>query len=568
MSLYAMPTELTSPATASLETGTLEPTSSFLTLVTPRDQRDSTPHRPTSPSVTLSGEYIANLAIAEGAECFTDQLGKSWVWLPSPTPSPHHEALRLESRTFLRKLSALIESRPDITEKPTKLLLKKAVEALDLSALTTTERSLHTRMTWEDEAIYIDRVDADWKVIRVTASGWSEETPAHPRFYRTAHQRELPSPITGGDHQPLFDYLAINDPAQQLLALAWILSAYHPGISSPILLVVGPPGSAKTTRCRRLRSLIDPSHVDLLGDIELGQIFHTFQNHAVPVFENVGTFDRKTADAFCRAVTGAATERRKLFTDSEQVLFNYRRSVIINSLAPPSTRPDFLDRCLLLHCERLAHFQPLKQLDAAFEKERSAILGGLLDLLAKTLALLDDTCPPSEFRLADFAHFGRAVARALGQSPDDFDRAYSDNIAGQCGEIIEDSAIAQLIVEFAQGYPVDSPWVGSISELRSQLKALASTRDLGEGKRDLQKSTRWLSSALSELGPALVNRGVEVCSLPRTRSQRPWKVSLATECVPLPPATYDDVLLDALDAEQVQTVPTGTQEASIEGVMR
>lgn len=160
------------------------------------------------------------------------------------------------------------------------------------------------------------------------------------------------------------------------------------------------------------------------------------------------------------------------------------------------------------------------------------------------------------------------MARALGQLPADFDRAYSENIAGQCGEVIEDSAIAQLIVEFAQGYPADSPWVGSISELRSQLKVLASTRDLGEGKRELQKSTRWLSSALSELGPALVNRGIAACSLPRTRSQRPWKVSLATECVPLPPATHDDGSLDAFDEGQVQTAPSGKMEGNIERVMR
>jgi hypothetical protein len=564
-----MPAELTPLAIAAPDNSLLPHSSSpFLSLVANGDEHGTEQSRAISASASLTGEAIADMAIASGAQCFTDQLGNSWIWLPSATPSPHREVLRLESRAFLRLLTALIESRPEFSEKPTKALLKKAVEFLDLSALAATERCVHTRMTWDDGAIFIDRVDPNWSVIRVNSSGWTEETPSQPRFYRTAHQRELPVPQRGGDYKALFSYLAITEAPQQLLTLAWILSAFHPAISSPILLVVGPPGSAKTTRCRRLRSLIDPSHVDLLGDIELGQIYHTFQNHAVPVFENVGTFDRKTADAFCRAVTGTATERRKLFTDAEQVLFNYRRSVIINSLAPPSTRPDFLDRCLMLHCQRLERFEPLKQLDEAFEKDRPAILGGLLDLLSKTLASLDETLPPTEFRLADFAHFGRAVALALGQSPEDFDRAYADNIAGQCGEIVEDSAIAQLIIEFGQDLPSDAPWIGSITELRSKLKHLASTRDLGDGKRDLQKSARWLSSVLGELGPALMNRGIEVCCLPRTRNRRPWKVSLAVgtslESAPFFLPSQDAAFPDAAEKQPDQGSTPELSESAVE----
>ena len=195
-----------------------------------------------------------------------------------------------------------------------------------------------------------------------------------------------------------------------------------------------------------------------------------------------------------------------------------------------------------------------------------------MDLLAKTLALLDDTPPPSEFRLADFAHFGRAVARALGQSCADFDRAYAENIAGQCGEIIEDSAIAQLIVEFAQGYPAHAPWTGSISELRTKLKTLASTRDLGTGARDLQKSTRWLSSMLGELGPALLNRGIEVCSLPRTRNQRPWKVSsaieLALECDPPALDRHEARRTTSAAAEREQGASATSHVDVIEGILR
>jgi len=47
--------------------------------------------------------------------------------------------------------------------------------------------------------------------------------------------------------------------------------------------------------------------------------------HAVPVFDNLSRMPDWMVDSFCRAVTGAASEKRALYTDGDSVLLSFRR---------------------------------------------------------------------------------------------------------------------------------------------------------------------------------------------------------------------------------------------------
>jgi hypothetical protein len=248
----------------------------------------------------------------------------------------------------------------------------------------------------------------------------------------------LPEPVRGGKPWQILKHLAIRGQDTGLLVLAWLVVALYPTIPVPILILTGGQGSAKTTRSRRIRSLIDPSHVPVLGDIETRDMTQVFYHHAVPSFENIAYLSRPLADIFCRAVTGSGIERRKRYTDSEEVIFAFRRPIILNGIDIPSDRPDFRDRCLVLTFQRLKVFHSLTGLDARFEQAKPALFGALLDLLVKTLGLLDSTPSTGQFRMADFAHFDRAVARALGKTSEDFDAAYRANLGEHSNELVGD----------------------------------------------------------------------------------------------------------------------------------
>src|SRR5439155_26155152 len=82
-------------------------------------------------------------------------------------------------------------------------------------------------------------------------------------------------------------------------------------------------------------------------------------------------------------------------------------------------RGDVLDRAISLHLPPIspARRQTEAAFWAAFTHARPALLGGLLDALVGTLAVLPSVRLRELPRLADFARFGVAVERALGWPP-------------------------------------------------------------------------------------------------------------------------------------------------------
>jgi hypothetical protein len=261
----------------------------------------------------------------------------------------------------------------------------------------------------------------------------------------------------------------------------------------------------------------------MLGEVESRHLMQVFYHHALPVFENVGSLNREQADIYCRAVTGSGVERRKLYTDTEEIILAFRRPILMNGIDIPSNRPDFLDRCLILPCTRLNDFKAVANLDAQFEQARPRLLGSLLDLLAKTLSCLDSAPSAGEFRMADFAHLGRAVATALGKTPTDFDAAYKANRAQQHRELIEDSPFARAVIEWASSLRPSS-WEGNVTDLLKLVTNEAKKKAIPTKDAAWPKSPRWASTRLGELAPALASEKIILQRQPRDGNCRPWKI--------------------------------------------
>ncbi|GIW83148.1 MAG: hypothetical protein KatS3mg105_4955 [Gemmatales bacterium] len=197
---------------------------------------------------------------------------------------------------------------------------------------------------------------------------------------------------------------------------------------------------------------------------------------------------------------------------------------MINGIDLPSSRPDFLDRCLVFHCKRMEVFKPLQELNAAFERARPRLLGALLDLLSKTMQVLPTTPSATDFRMADFAQFGRAVTQALGRPVEEFDKAYRLNLDHQSRELVVDSLFAQAVSKFALGFREGDAWTGSTQDLLKGILKTAKDNGLSHKDKSWPGSPRWASSQLRELAPALGANGVIVEQLKRATNCRPWKV--------------------------------------------
>ncbi|MCX7411269.1 MAG: hypothetical protein NTZ32_24595 [Planctomycetales bacterium] len=490
------------------------------------------------PAMTLTPEAIVTYAREADFKFFQDQYGSVFAWVPTGEGErKHNECLRIRSRSLLARLLELIKYRTK--SMPQLSTLKQAIEILELEAFGSPKKNLDNRRVTVGDETFIDLGDENWRMVRITRQGWEAVPQEEARFFRPQHVQALPEPIPGGNLDDLSNFVPTETKEEKLLLTAWLLGGLYPAVPNPIMLLTGQQGSAKTTRSRRLRSLLDPSLTPVLGDLEMSNLFLTFQHHAVPCFENVSSFKRREADMFCRAVTGNGVERRKLYTDSDQVLYSFRRPIIINGIDTPSTRPDFLDRCLILNCRRMQQFTTLEKLDQEFEAARPKLFGAMLDLLVKTLAVLPTTPSATEFRMADFARFGRAVALAQGLKAEDFDEAYRMNLQQQNFEVLEDAPMARIMVKFTVQHATKKPWEGTGEDLLAKLQDVAHVMGDKDAKADLPKSARWLSTRLGELAPALASRGVYI-SKHRTNAKRLWTIS---STIPVDPnAEVDDII--------------------------
>lgn len=502
-------------------------------------------------TAVLNPETIVKYAREFIVECFQNQYGKAYAWiLVSDGKTTHYECHPIRSKAFLAAMLNVLSLHTSLMPKLS--ILKQCIEVMELEAFRSPKRTLENRRTVVKGEVLIDMCNDQWELARITRTGWIIEPQTEPLFIRRPHMLSLPDPIPGGDIHEIFDFFPVEDENEKVLVVVWLLAALYASIQCPIMILVGDKGSAKSTRTRYLRSLVDPSVTAALGKRVSSNLHLNIYNNAVVCFENVSGLKKEEADVMCRAVTGDSVESRQLYTDSDTVLYSFRRPIIINGINSPSVESDFLDRSLTFNCQRLQSFRTLEDLDRQFEAARPRILGAMLDLFVRTLNLLPSTPAATKFRMADFARFGRAVAMAMGKEHKDFDDAYELKQQQQNYEILEDAPMAKLIEKLAvtSSKKKEGCWEGTATELLAALKYVAHVSSAADGRNDLPKTPGKLSTRLGELATALANRNVVIKRLPRTNTSRPWKISLTTPSIEDPNAEPEDIFEAMENAEQ------------------
>jgi hypothetical protein len=136
--------------------------------------------------------------------------------------------------------------------------------------------------------------------------------------------------------------------------------------------------------------------------------------------------------------------------------------------------------------------------------------------------------------MADFALFGEAVSRALGNPPGTFLDAYGVNRREANESVVEDSPVAGAVRELA----ARGEWTGIAAELLVELRAIIETSGSGPdgsqakagGARSvslLPKTPRGMSAAIRRLAPSLRLVGIHVGFGERTNRARLITIRLA-----------------------------------------
>jgi hypothetical protein len=411
------------------------------------------------------------------------------------------------------------------------------------------KHTLHNRFAWHEGALWIDLANEKRRAVKVTADGWTIEAP--PILFRSfKRQAALPQPAEGGDLLDLLDLVNVQSAEDGLLLTTWAALAPLAHVPRPILDLHGPQGAGKTTVAKMLRRLTDPSAAGTnhysTKDEELALVFET---NAIPYFDNITHVSARQAELTCQAVTGGGFTKRELYTDSDEVLYDFRRAIIITGINVPSIAPDLLDRFLMIGLERVRREERATEsaLWRAFDAAAPALFGGLLSALSG--AMRRHPCIVNEDyeleRMADWTLWGLAVAEDLGATPDAFLAAYRKNVGRQTEEVLEADPVARAVRELAQR--------GGFSGTPSDLFKLLRDRAGDEAKTDgWPKRADVLSRRLNVLRSTLADAGVSVTT---GRTQTADRARIVT--VSLTPHMYPGNASNASNASR----PGGSLDA-------
>ena len=424
----------------------------------------------------------------------------------------HLEIQQITTKKFRALLSRMFYNSQK--HMPSRNAVKDAVENLCGKALFESPcHEVHVRVAEHEGSIYVDLANDDWEAVRISASGWevvpSRQVPV--KFRRPKGMLPLPRPIRGGDLYELKRFVNIEE-KYFVLYVAWILSCFRPGRAFAILIIIGEHGSAKSTMAEFTRKLIDPNHALLRSrPRDERDLLIAATNSWVMAFDNLSGLTAEFSDAFARLSTGSGLATRELYTDSEEKLFRAERPLLLNGIDEFVTRPDLLDRSLILKSLRISERRRMSkdELERQFDAAQPGIFGALLDKLSEALRNLPSVKPKTLPRMADFALLGEA---AFGNR---FSRAYKILTLRTNETAIEASIVGVLIVRFMEGR---AEWEGAASDLLDELRERASWDE--SRLKFFPKQANALSREINRIAPNLLAKKIVVSHVERGRRRR------------------------------------------------
>ena len=416
---------------------------------------------------------------------------------------PHREHWAIASFAFREWLAWLAHS--ELEAAPSGDVLKSVQNALAGKAkFDGDQHATALRIAKDESGHWIDLCDEAWRAVLVTAAGWRIVERPTVRFRRTKAMRPLPVPLSGGSLDPL--WLLVNIPEEdRSFVLAWMLEALRAGTPFPVLELIGEQGSAKSTTQRIIRTFIDPNKAMLRSAPKSREdIFVAAGNNHVVSLENLSGLSPEYSDALCTIATGGGMAGRQYYTNDEENIIEAHNPVILNSISAVITRPDLLDRAIVICPPVILQRMTEAEQDALLDHHAPAIMGGLLDLFSGALAELPNVRIPKEKvpRMADFAYLAEAMNRVMGGEEGAFLKRYINHRREATRRTIDASPVAAACIRYIEA---GRSFSGPVGQLLNELSGFTGDHERGDY---WPRSAKGLGDQFRRVCPALRQLGI------------------------------------------------------------
>jgi hypothetical protein len=486
------------------------------------------------------------VAFVEGhTELFHDQNGDVYA-----EAKDTHETRRLDGRQFKDWLVSHFYGKTG--KSPRDQAVREALSTLaGLGRFRGECRDVFIRVAMHENAYFLDLAEPGKnRAVRISAGKWEVVTDAPVRFIRPETIRPLPEPKRGGNLAMLWKIANIPDDSR-LLVLAWLGECLRPDTPFPVLELMGEQGSAKSTTQTALRRLIDPNACDLRSAPKaVEDMFVGAGASWLVSYENISHLSAPMQDALCVLATGGGFAKRKLYSDADESVITVKRPVVLNGISVAVTAQDLVDRTLSIETPVISERVETTELWRNFDAAHGALLGAMLDVVAAALELLPAIRIPAAERprLAEFARFGMAVAKATGKTADDFTRQFTACRQEAIARTIDASPVATAVIAWCEQNPFGAH--DTAANFMNRMEAFKPQR---------VESWPWtgkgFADALRRAAPALRHHGIECKSLPKTGGVIRWEIGprgkFTKPCPASPASPAEDGNQDMQDIQDI-----------------
>ncbi len=313
---------------------------------------------------------------------------------------------------------------------------------------------IFNRIAMVNNTLYYDLSTPDWKAVKITKDSVEIVSiePKIPVFCKTQSQKEQIMPVFGQNDsmQKLAILLRIPIKDRQTF-LVHLISMFLEKFPIPIMSIIGEHGSIKSTISKAVKQIVDPSGSKTISLSDPANLVLSFHNRYCICFDNVSKINQETSDILCKAVTGDGNAKRKLYTDSDEIIYSYKRKIILNGISPNLEFPDLVDRNITYITEKISEQERITEEDflKEFNMLMPHVLGLIFQTLSKAMEVYDSVKSQMKQlpRMADFTIWGECISISLGYEPMSFTNSYKDRIESHSLDIVEAYPIISIVEE-------------------------------------------------------------------------------------------------------------------------
>ena len=356
------------------------------------------------------------------------------------------------------------------------------------------------------KSIVYDLIDDEQNAVLIDETGWKVTKNKPCKFLSsTTSLSQVKPEMTNEDVRDLLKPFINLKGDDFLIMILWLIHSYcnskHSG-----LLVMAERGSGKSTLCRVIQLLLDPTTLDVtVLPSKKDDLVTTLTNTYLACFDNVGYIRKEISDILCVAITAGTTSKRTLFTDSGVTTQKLHNTIVLNGIDIVPKEADLAERLLMINLVKLDSTRIKREQEfwKEFDETRPKILGAIFNVLSKAIKVSKTTEIKNLHRMADSFADMLCIAIAMGITEEEF-RAMYDRVVEKMKIARGNKPLIEAVREYmaaVQGRKAE----GYVSSLYSMIKD-----NYSGNKNLLPKSASSFSKELELERDTLLSFGIKV----------------------------------------------------------